>query len=104
MQYEELKKAIAKKGGNENHYKMELEKMKAAHEKDIHKFTLKITSLKEIVKDKDAELKEMLAKLKASAKDASKFAHMEEHIAILEREKDELKAKQKVDVPSVTLP
>ena len=39
----------------------------------------------------------MIAKLKTSMKDASKFKHMEEYIAELEREKDELKAKQKVD-------
>ena len=39
----------------------------------------------------------MIEKLKAVSKDASKFKHMEEKIEALERELDELKAKQKVE-------
>ena len=52
--------------------------------------------MKETVKDKDNEIKEMIAKLKTSMKDASKFRHMEEYIAELEREKDEHEAKLKL--------
>ena len=39
----------------------------------------------------------MIEKLKAVSKDASKFKHMEEKIEALERELDELKAKQKIE-------
>ena len=85
IQYEELKKALAKRGGSENQYRAELEKVKSAWERDIAKYQLKISALKEKVEDKDQQLKDMTEKLKQMAKNASKLSNMEAYIEKLER-------------------
>lgn len=97
IKYEELKKALEKKGGNANQHASELERLKSQYEKETTKFQLKIAALKEKVQDRDQSLKDLTEKLKTFAKASSKVTNMEAYIEKLEKETDALRAKYIVD-------
>ena len=97
VKYEELRKALDKKGGSANQHAAESERLKSQHEKEITKLQLKIAALKEKVHDRESSIKDLTERLKTLAKASSKVANMEAHIEKLEKEADALKAKYVVD-------
>ena len=98
IKYEELKKALEKKGGNANQHASELERLKSQYEKETTKLQLKIAALKEKVQDRDQSIKDLTEKLKTHAKASSKVPSMEAYIEKLEKETDALRAKHIVDL------
>ena len=97
VKYEELRKALDKKGGSANQHAAESERLKSQHEKETTKLQLKIAALKEKVHDRESSIKDLTEKLKMLAKASSKVTNMEAHIEKLEKEADALKAQYVVD-------
>ena len=54
VKYEELRKALDKRGGSANQHAAESERLKSQHEKEITKLQLKIAALKEKVHDRES--------------------------------------------------
>ena len=93
-----MKIALEKNYGNSKALQDELNKLKSAYEKDTHIFKLKLGSYKDSIKDRDAQIKDLVERMKGMARDAAKYSSMEQYIEQLEREKDDLKAKLIVEL------